>query len=408
MDLNSKDLFAGARSRNVVLGLAENIDPKYIAIFCGSLRRVSQNIEVVLLINHDISALHKTVLDEHRVRVIMYDRTLLTPEKTRNYHSSSLRWILFHRIMAHPRNNFRAMFDRVLLIDARDSLFLSDPFVFLPDTAQNESVFLAFGEQNKMAIGDCGWNSGWVKGCFGEQVLQKISASPIVCSGMSLGTTDAVAAYLKTMSSILLGRHSQLYKFPQCERNGVDQGTHNVVIYERLVPRIRVVYEEDMPFVNLQTSAYATYNAINPVEAWVQLSLATKGLRNAAVVHQYDRNHALQLQAAAQFIDWVNMRNGSAEWQAEAACGSFGVRILSSDVLAGKCDSGGARVMSGASCCAACLRWDNCNAFTYVQGNCFFKNCLPDREIMHTPQSLSIFESFQDDGRQMVNAFIVP
>lgn len=53
------------------------------------------------------------------------------------------------------------------MIDVRDSMFQSDPFAFTPT---DKPFFHAFAGVESRTIGECGWNGGWVKDCFGESV----------------------------------------------------------------------------------------------------------------------------------------------------------------------------------------------------------------------------------------------
>jgi hypothetical protein len=53
-----------------------------------------------------------------------------------------------------------------------------------------------------------------------------VSDRPIICSGISLGTIDEMTEYIKLMTEKILSPD-----FAKCERNGVDQGIHNVLVH---------------------------------------------------------------------------------------------------------------------------------------------------------------------------------
>ena len=83
----------------------------------------------------------------------------------------------------------------------------------------------------------------------------------IICSGVSIGTAKSAKSYVHTMSEIFdptippQNIESELHllpglnmsRFPKCERNGVDQGTHNVLVHYGLIPgQIKSVYSLDV------------------------------------------------------------------------------------------------------------------------------------------------------------------
>jgi len=68
------------------------------------------------------------------------------------------------------------------MIDVRDSMFQANPFSFTPELVSDPaggagtqdyispSFFYAFKGVESRTIGQCGWNGGWIKDCFGMQV----------------------------------------------------------------------------------------------------------------------------------------------------------------------------------------------------------------------------------------------
>ena len=60
------------------------------------------------------------------------------------------------------------------------------------------------------------------------------------------------------MHDLFLGSNTEhVYggKFPRCERNGVDQGMHNVLVHMKAVQNLHVHAETDGFIVNLQVNA---------------------------------------------------------------------------------------------------------------------------------------------------------
>jgi hypothetical protein len=176
------------------------------------------------------------------------------------------------------------------MIDVRDSYFQSDPFAFIP--LSGEGSLHVFNGVESFPIKECGWNSGWVKDCFGPQVLRDIGSSNIICSGVSAGTTGAVTEYVRTMSDIFKGTAQGELKgqFPQCERNGVDQGAHNVLVHTGALDHLhpRRWGQAEGPVANMQAKVAVLRCGLQ------EGCKVSNSAGTVAVVHQYDRYPELQ------------------------------------------------------------------------------------------------------------------
>lgn len=159
-----------------------------------------------------------------------------------------------------------------------------------------------FSGVESFPIKECGWNSGWVKDCFGAGVLQDIGSKGIICSGVSAGTAGAVLDYLRIMSDIVSGGQQQPQqhvpavnnRFPSCERNGVDQGVHNVLVHTGALDHLhlRKWGQADGPVANMQ-SRLASVQCAGEGEQR-KCTVKNKAGVAVAVVHQYDRYPDLQ------------------------------------------------------------------------------------------------------------------
>jgi hypothetical protein len=208
-----------------------------------------------------------------------------------------------------PKNNTATSlphkYRNVLMIDVRDSYFQSDPFTFMqaPGSVSDggkRHQFHVFNGVESFPIADCGWNSGWVKSCFGNTVLQDIGHKRIICSGVSVGTFDAVLKYLRIMNDIIVGTPQQaapVAQFPSCERNGVDQGVHNVLVHTGALEHLQLKAwgQAESPVANMQ-ARMASIECTNSPSATGKRKCTVKNKAGAqvAVVHQYDRFPDLQ------------------------------------------------------------------------------------------------------------------
>lgn len=176
------------------------------------------------------------------------------------------------------------LYNRIWLTDVRDTYFQTDPFMAFNPNVPSFNVFTGV---ESMSIKQCGWNSGWVKDCFAGSVLDQIGSENIICSGVSVGTTDIVLKYVEMMRNILMGLHKAYgleNKFPTCERNGVDQGVHNVLVHTKKIPKMKK-WDSSGPVANMQAKQATITKGFKV--------LNSKG-EEYAVVHQYDRFPDLQ------------------------------------------------------------------------------------------------------------------
>jgi len=350
--------------KDIVIGMAQDTDPKNFAVFCSSLRGVTK-ADILLFVNAPIPKRHEAIAALNHVTLVPFDSTALS-EQMRKFHPSTLRWPLMFKFFQDDK--IRASYQRVWMVDVRDTYFQSDPFDMLP---LHTSSFFAFKGVETITIRDCGWNGGWVKDCFGSDVLADIGDNNIICSGVSVGSMDTVFEYLTLMDDIIMSKRNsamgKLAKFPTCERNGVDQGTHNVIIHKNLVSNIKIFDQSAGPVANLQAKMASIVGAEHAV-------LNRLG-HKVAVVHQYDRNPELQKFLFKRYVDWVDTDNPVAEWNEEPACKSFAYKN-NVDLFKARCDlkmAGGAT--SAASCCSKCEATPSCQAFTYYSSVCFLKSC---------------------------------
>jgi hypothetical protein len=163
----------------------------------------------------------------------------------------------------------RARYRNVMLSDARDVVFRGDPFAFVV----GDSVHF-FLESEDVRIGDSSFNRSWLETAYGDELLEELRDQPISCSGVTIGSSEGVRAYLEVMVSELsrLKRHV----------HGIDQGVHNVVVHRGLVPGSRLVPNLDGVVLTLgKMSASAATRVLEERRDEVR------------VIHQYDRHPEL-------------------------------------------------------------------------------------------------------------------
>jgi len=272
-------------------------------------------------------------------------------------------------------------YSKVLIIDVRDTVFQADPFAKL---FTGQSVFYAFEEGGDLTLDECKWNREWILDCFGEQVLKQVEQFRILCSGVSLASTDTALLYLKRMSDIVLGIAGVGF-FPKCERNGVDQGIYNVLMYNDTIPNVTIVPDGNGTVVNMQNGA----------THFTSKYIASRSGRPVSIAHQYDRHSVVKDMILNQYNKSrsVIRVGGNVSLAANNTknvpdmtghCGKF---LLSSNLdmfASGQCDLRGQSVaVDGINeCCAHCIRTLNCTAFVLDTETCYLYTCVRNSEAL--------------------------
>lgn len=177
----------------------------------------------------------------------------------------------------------------IMLVDARDSFFQTDPFANLPRD-QNGLLYF-FGENAEATrIGKSTKNRNWILRAYGSQALQALSEKPTICSGSTMGEQKAVEVYLRALVNE--------WDETDIKMTGADQGFHNYLYYSGKLansPNITklVVWEQGKGIIN-------NLGALRTKEFWEWgfYNNQTKQIYNwdgtlSPVAHQWDRDKDL-------------------------------------------------------------------------------------------------------------------
>jgi hypothetical protein len=161
----------------------------------------------------------------------------------------------------------------IILTDVRDVIFQRDPSEFVRVVPH-----LAVGMEGP-TIGQCAMNSEWVRSSYGPDVLESMSAAPVSCAGVTIGTYAAIRDYLTAMVE-------QLLVLPSAEFWGPDQAAHNYLLHQRLLP----------PCQRLQngSSAVLTLSARSSVDLDESGMVLNTDGSVPTIVHQFDRHPELE------------------------------------------------------------------------------------------------------------------
>ena len=116
----------------------------------------------------------------------------------------------------------------IMLIDARDTYFQTNPFANLPRFSSPENdidsgLLYLFGENtNATRLGKSKKNKNWISRGYGKQVMAALENKPTICSGSTMGEQVAIETYLRA----LINEHDEA----NVKMAGSDQGFHNVCL----------------------------------------------------------------------------------------------------------------------------------------------------------------------------------
>jgi hypothetical protein len=177
----------------------------------------------------------------------------------------------------------------IMLVDARDSFFQTDPFAGLP---RNQDGLLYFFGENAEAtsLGKSTKNRNWILRSYGEQTLDALRNKPTICSGSTMGEQMAIETYLRAMVNE--------WDETDIKMTGADQGFHNYLYYSGKLANSAnisklVVWEQGKGIINnlgaLRTKEFSEWGFYNPDTHEVYNWDGTL----SPVAHQWDRDKNL-------------------------------------------------------------------------------------------------------------------
>ncbi|BBD08658.1 hypothetical protein [Desulfovibrio ferrophilus] len=245
---------------NLILGLAAGYHYGDVRPFLASLNDVGYSGRCVLFVTSTTRGIDE--MREAGAEVIAFERTGEIAHLSYN----AYRYFLYlNYLRAH------GPFGRVLVTDVRDVLFQADPFSY--PWADGVNVTL---EDRRMTIGSCPYVTRWITGHMGESIWESLRDRPISCSGTTVADHAGMLDYLERLTALLVP-----YEPDRKMMAGYDQGVHNHLIHNDLLPRLTLhdnagpiltlAYKKDAPAVN--SAGCILNDAGHP----------------AVIVHQYDR-----------------------------------------------------------------------------------------------------------------------
>ena len=238
-------IFAAA----MILGLSS----KEVNQFCGSARKVGFTGDIVVAIMPEPDTAASAIVSFKKTKSTVYSIateckgishdmvcSLKSLGDTNKYSINMIRYYLYKW--------WATNYDKstiIMLSDFRDVLFQSNPFTYrtfewTPPAAQ----LVVFQEPHPIkVISRCVFNSGWIENCYGKESHDRVASNTVSCSGVSIGTRDAILLYGSMMIKQLqpevryefhIAAHPDFKPPPdnkKCTSLGMDQGFHNWLLY---------------------------------------------------------------------------------------------------------------------------------------------------------------------------------
>ncbi len=232
-------------SRNALITAAYTVGPGYVLQLLRSFRRVNQNDRVILLCTSrsQLAAIAKEYDAElslppigvryipiikmskakNRIRAFeLLSRSSRLGARCASKLPDSLIQAFLPFFMArhfHARSVLSTQeFSHVLLSDARDVVFQSDPFA--------NPLNLEFAEEEGR-FGESPFNDKWIQQSFGSDVFKQISGKRIFCAGTIFGSGSRIREHLDRMCKCIR-------RLPSWKFGGQDQAVHNYIIHNML------------------------------------------------------------------------------------------------------------------------------------------------------------------------------
>jgi hypothetical protein len=254
----------GADARRLVLGAAVGFDVPQVRVFVESLRATGYGGDVMLLIRWPGIGVGRYL----KRRGVDVTRVFQTRSFTRSVHAR--RYAIYLDYM-RPR---MARYDQLMISDVRDVVFQRNPF---DGIAGPQCHF--YLESAVRTIGQDPTNSRWVRGCFTAAEVAALADRRISCSGITIGGTTAVVAYLERMAARVAAMPMRIYREIG---HGYDQAIHNFLVH--LDPAIDgILVENNGHIATMALEPRALYSLDG--EAGIH---AADG-RLFPICHQYDR-----------------------------------------------------------------------------------------------------------------------
>lgn len=283
---------------NLVITAAFGMSILHMRSFIDSFHKNTDSTSRLLIIREPTA-----LPEDAKLYLEQLERVDILEEQPPSGYSLHLgRYVLIQRHLTNSTDSTKDLVQYVALSDSRDVIFQSDPFIETAAILEGkEGVIFSLegGYNSPKKISECPFNSGWIRRCFGEGVLDEISSEPVSCSGVTFGTLSGILSYVNTLV------HISAVGGPSCSNDvGIDQGIHNYMAHylgrhrNLLGIPFLIVANRDSPVATIgyTKSEDLEWDEGNKILRW------REDKHVPSVVHQFDRHQ----QFSQHFFDTYN------------------------------------------------------------------------------------------------------
>lgn len=274
-----------------VLGAIEGLMPPALSVFVQSWQRYSPDTKLALFVDH----LDRYPTLQQFPNVEMHPITKKQINMTVKYQ----RYSLYKDFINLNRNHIAG----VILTDVRDVAIQKDPWreSLVQQAIHKDAALFSMeggsGIGGEVLVGSNGWNAGQIIRCLGPDVQHSLKDEVVSCSGVTLGTPNALLSYLDKIIYTI-----ENVMDPQCTASGHgDQAAHNYALHvlskeEKMSGRFMTPESWISP---IHTSQYGWPLIIDEYSKVHR----PKGVM-PAVIHQWDRSEELKRRYDSMYGLW--------------------------------------------------------------------------------------------------------
>ena len=222
------------------------------------LRRVLARIRTRLVVFLERCGWRLTFLDERPNHLGMSSQQLFILNR---------RFFLARKIIRERLNAYSS----VMLADSRDVVLQSDPFISMGSELHTGKEYRVLGESPI--------NAEWIRATYGEAGFQALKHKYVICSGVTIGSAEAVLAYLDSFCD-------EVARYVCKVRTHLvpiwDQAYHNYILHMSPPSALQL-----MPW----NSDLSTVGEVPPEYLMIQKDgRVSVGSCVPSILHQYDRH----------------------------------------------------------------------------------------------------------------------
>ncbi len=249
-----------------------DITAKDLYRFLGSFRRTGSHAQIICF--------HVKPIVDEAIKLVYrrFGPILIEPFGTVPVGVSPVnyRFVVFGEYLTKHHSRF----DRIILADARDLIFQTDPFEWVPAGPQQIVVTQEYMTAGH-TLGGNSVNARWIAECFGVDSIRELGKHWILCSGVIAGGIDAILKFFQLQTT-------NLARDSRC----VDQAVLNWLYYTNTLSQagmnVTLIGVETGPVLHTYELTCNIAGNSDSVDrfGWIWNLHRT---RIASVVHQYDR-----------------------------------------------------------------------------------------------------------------------